>query len=183
MPHTIGKRLGEALRRERHLAGLSVSELARQASVSKATVSQLESGAGNPSVETLWALCDALGVPFARLIDEPAETLTLIRSAEAPSIRAAAGGYAAALLSASPPSARRDIYLVRADPGTIKSSAPHARGTIEHVILMAGAARVGPASEPVELAAGDYLAYPGDEPHLFEALEPGTSAVLIFELR
>lgn len=183
MSQTIGKRVGEALRRERGLAGLSVSELARQASVSKATVSQLESGAGNPSVETLWALADALGVPFARLVDEPVETVTLIRSTEAPSIRAAAGGYAAALLSASPPSARRDIYLVRADPDTIKSSAPHARGTIEHVVLMAGAARVGPASAPVELAAGDYLAYPGDEPHVFEALEPGTSAVLISELR
>ena len=33
----------------------------------------------------------------------------------------------------------------------------------------------------VELGPGDYLAYPGDEPHVFTALEDGTFAVLVSE--
>jgi transcriptional regulator with XRE-family HTH domain len=53
-------------------AGLSLTELARRAGIAKSTLSQLESGAGNPSVETLWALAVALGVPFSRLVDLPA---------------------------------------------------------------------------------------------------------------
>ena len=40
---------------------------------------------------------------------------------------------------------------------------------------------VGPAGEAVELAPGDYVAYPGDAPHIFEALEPNTMAVMISE--
>ena len=63
--------IAAALRRERDRAGLSLSELAKRAGIAKSTLSQLESGAGNPSVETLWALSVALDVPFARLI-EPA---------------------------------------------------------------------------------------------------------------
>jgi transcriptional regulator with XRE-family HTH domain len=179
----LGMRIAGALRRQREAAGLSVSELARRAGVSKATVSQLEGGGGNPSVETLWALGDALGVPFSAFVDPAQGPPTLIRASESPGIRAAGAPYTAALLSASPPHARRDIYLLRAEPGEPRLSAPHARGTAEHVVLLSGKARVGPADDPVELSPGDYLAYPGDAPHVFEALEPGTSAVLVSELR
>ena len=183
MVEQLGIRIGSAIRRERSAAGISVSELARRSGVSKATVSQLESGRGNPSVETLWALGDALGVPFARLVDETTEPVTFIRAADAPLIRSAGSSYEAALLSASPHNARRDVYLVQAERNSPKASAPHALGTVEHVILVSGAARVGPASSPLSMSPGDYLCYPGDAPHVFEALDEGTTAVLISEIR
>ncbi|PRB15201.1 helix-turn-helix domain-containing protein [Microbacterium sp. MYb62] len=176
-------RIARTLRRERETAGLSVSELARRAGISKATVSQLESGAGNPSVETLWALGVALGVPFAVLVDQQANAPTLIRADDLGGVPSSAAAYSATLLSASPPGARRDVYLIRAEPGDARRSDPHHPGTIEHVILLAGHARIGPVDEPVALDPGDYLTYAGDAPHIFEATEPGTSAVLISELR
>lgn len=179
----LGTRIARALRREREVAGISVSELARRAGVSKATVSQLETGAGNPSVETLWALGDALGVPFAELVDQRSASPTLIRAADAADVPSAAAPYTAALLSASPPHTRRDIYLLRAEPGQARESHPHPHGTIEHVVLVAGAALVGPAEEPIALAPGDYLSYRGDAPHVFEATAPRTTAVLVSELR
>lgn len=179
----LGSRIGRALRRERESAGISISELARRAGVSKATVSQLENGTGNPSVETLWALGDALGIPFAVLVDQPASAPTLIRADELDGVPSAAAPYSATLLSASPPGARRDLYVIRAEPGEPRRSMPHHNGTTEHIILMTGAARIGPADAPVDLSPGDYLSYAGDAPHVFEALQPGTSAVLISELR
>src|SRR5256885_15741486 len=63
--------IAASIRRERERAGLSLSELAKRAGIAKSTLSQLESGLGNPSVETLWALGGALGVPFSRLGDPP----------------------------------------------------------------------------------------------------------------
>ncbi|MCT1478509.1 helix-turn-helix domain-containing protein [Microbacterium sp. p3-SID336] len=176
-------RIARTLRREREGSGLSVSELARRAGVSKATVSQLENGAGNPSVETLWALGVALGVPFAVLVDQQANAPTLIRADELAGVPSAAAAYSATLLSASPPGARRDVYLIQAEPGDPRRSDPHHPGTIEHVILIAGQARIGPPDEPIVLDPGDYLTYPGDAAHIFEATKPGTSAVLISELR
>ena len=176
-------RIARTLRREREAAGISVSELARRAGVSKATVSQLESGAGNPSVETLWALGVALGVPFAVLVDQQSHAPTLIRADDLAGVPSSAAAYSATLLSASPPGARRDIYLIKAEPGDARRSDPHHPGTIEHVVLMTGRAQVGPADEPVLLNPGDYLTYPGDAPHVFEAVTAGTSAVLISELR
>lgn len=179
----LGTRIARTLRREREARGLSVSELARQAGVSKATVSQLENGAGNPSVETLWALGVALGVPFAVLVDQQASSPTLIRAHDLPEVPSAAAAYSASLLSASPPGARRDVYLIRAEPGEPRRSEPHHAGTIEHVVLVSGQASLGPAGDAVILNPGDYVSYPGDASHVFEALLPGTSAVLISELR
>ncbi|MGO2745780.1 helix-turn-helix domain-containing protein [Microbacterium sp.] len=180
----LGTRIARTLKREREARGMSVSELARQAGVSKATVSQLETGSGNPSVETLWALGVALDVPFAVLVDQQANAPTLIRASDRAGVpSSAASAYSASLLSASPPGARRDVYLIRSEPGEPRRSAPHHPGTIEHVILISGQAKIGPAADAVLLSPGDYLSYAGDAPHVFEATEPGTSAVLISELR
>lgn len=180
----LGDRIAATLRRERERRDLSVSELARRAGVAKATVSQLENGGGNPSVETLWALASALDVPFAIFVDEGVDSPTLIRAGEAATaVASSASAYVAVLLSASPPHARRDIYLLRAEPGSPRLSDPHPRGTIEHVVMVSGRGRVGPVDDPFDLSPGDYLSYPGDAPHVFEALAPGTSAVCVSESR
>lgn len=179
----LRRRIARTLRRERERVGLSVSELARRAGISKATVSQLESGSGNPSVETLWALGVALDVPFAVLVDQQTSAPTLIRADAHAGVPSAAAAYSATLLSASPPGARRDVYLIHAEPGDPRHSDPHHAGTTEHVILVSGQAHVGPEDDPVLLNPGDYLSYAGDGAHVFAATTPGTSAVLISELR
>ena len=179
----LRERLALALRREREGAGLSVSELARRAKVSKATVSQLEGGSGNPSVETLWAIGVALGVPFATLVDDRAPTARLIRLGDHAGVPSAASPYLATLLSAAAPGTRRDIYLIQAEPGEPKRSLPHHAGTTEHIVLISGEALVGPDEAPELLQPGDYLSYAGDAPHIFDARSPGTSAVLVSELR
>ena len=173
--------IAAALRRERDRTGLSLSEVARRAGIAKSTLSQLESGAGNPSVETLWALSTALGVPFSRLVDPSRPGVRVIRAGEGPVIYAEHASYAATLLASCPPGARRDIYRVRAEPDEPRMSAPHIPGTLEHMVLGTGQAQVGPVGELVEVGPGDYVIYPGDVPHIFKALVPGTTAVMILE--
>ncbi|MET8010298.1 helix-turn-helix domain-containing protein [Streptomyces sp. NPDC005271] len=174
-------RIAASLRRERVRAGLSLSELAKRAGIAKSTLSQLESATGNPSVETLWALGVALDVPFSALVDPPRPAVRLIRAGEGPSVPSERADYSATLLSSSPPSARRDVYFLRVEPGPGRESDPHMPGTVEHLIVSTGRVLAGPHDEPVELAAGDYLSYPGDVPHICQALEPGTTCVMIMQ--
>jgi transcriptional regulator with XRE-family HTH domain len=173
--------IAASIRRERERAGLSMAELARRAGVGKSTLSQLEAGLGNPGVETLWALATALGVPFSRLVDPPRGQVRVVRAGEGPVTFAEQASYAATLLASCPPGARRDIYWIASQPGPPRRSQPHAPGTVEHVMIAAGRALAGPSDDPVRLEPGDYIAYPGDAPHIFEALEPGTTAVLVLE--
>jgi transcriptional regulator with XRE-family HTH domain len=171
--------IAASLRRERRRTGLSLTEVARRAGIAKSTLSQLESGTGNPSLETLWAICVALDAPFARLLDPPRPHVQVIRADEGPTVSEA--DYQATLLAACPPGARRDVYRIAAEPGQARASDAHMPGVTEHVVLSAGRALVGVAGEPVGLGPGDYICYPGDIPHVFEALEPGTLAVLVSE--
>jgi len=173
--------IAASLRRERRQTGLSLTEVARRAGIAKSTLSQLESGAGNPSLETLWAICVALDVPFSRLLDSPRPHTQVIRAHEGPTVAAAQASYQATLLAACPPGARRDVYRIAAEPGQARASQPHGPGVLEHVVIGAGRALVGVAGEAAELGPGDYICYPGDVPHVFEALEPRTQAVLVSE--
>jgi transcriptional regulator with XRE-family HTH domain len=180
-PADIVALVSASLRRERARVGLSLTEVARRASIAKSTLSQLESGTGNPSLETLWALSTALGVPLSRLIDPPRQDIHVIRAGEGAVLHAERDPYEAVMLASCPPGARRDIYRVTALPGVAHQASPHTAGTVEHLFLGTGRVKAGPEGETVELGPGDYLRYPGDVPHIFEALAPGTSAVIVME--
>ncbi len=173
--------IAASLRRERRQTGLSLTEVARRAGIAKSTLSQLESGVGNPSLETLWAICVALGVPFSRLLDPPRPQTRVIRADEGPTVAAAQASYQATLLATSPPGVRRDVYRIAAEPGQARASQPHGPGVLEHVVIGAGRALVGVTGQAAELGPGDYICYPGDVAHVFEALEPRTQAVLVSE--
>ncbi|CAL9532356.1 HTH-type transcriptional regulator SutR [Actinosynnema sp. ALI-1.44] len=173
--------IAASLRRERDRVGLSLSELAKRAGIAKSTLSQLEAGTGNPSVETLWALGVALGVPFSRLVDPPTTRVQVIRAGQGPAIYSERAHYTATLLASCPPGARRDIYVLDLEPGNPRESEPHMPGTVEHAIVSRGRVLTGPNSDLVELGPGDYAMYPGDVPHKAQALEPNTSVVLIME--
>ncbi|BAL86623.1 putative transcriptional regulator [Actinoplanes missouriensis 431] len=174
--------IAAALRRERDRAGISLTELARRAGLAKSTLSQLEAGTGNPSIETLWALGVALGIPFSRLVEPPPSPVRVVRAGEGPRLRSDHADFVATLLATGSPNTRRDIYVMELEPGEPREAEAHIPGSIEHIVVSSGRIRTGPVEEPVEVGPGDYVTFPGDVPHRYEALEP-SRAVLIMEHR
>ncbi|MFK0154708.1 helix-turn-helix domain-containing protein [Streptomyces sp. NPDC090493] len=156
----------------REQRGLSLAELARRAGLSKQTLSNLEQGSGNPTVETLFAIADALEVPVTRLVAERDQVMTVQRADDV--IWQEHGGYESRALDHVYGSGVIENNLVRIKggqdgPGGL--SEPHPVGTLEHLYVISGRVRVGPAENPVELSTGDFVRYPADRPHLYESLE------------
>lgn len=177
-PHSV---IAAAVRRERERAGLSLTELARRAGLAKSTLSQLETGNGNPSVETLWALGVALGVPFSQLVTAPTPRVQVIRAGHGPRLHSAHAAFAGTLLAAGSRHARRDLYLVEVGAGAVREAEAHPPGSVEHLVVAAGRLRTGPTDAPVDLGPGDYASFPGDVPHRYAALAGDTWAVLVME--
>lgn len=173
--------IAASLKRERQRAGLSLSELAKRAGLAKSTLSQLEAGTGNPSVETLWALGVGLGIPFSRLVEPPGPRVQIIRAGTGPVLPSDHARFTGTLLSSGRPNTRRDLYLATIEPGSARHADPHMTGSTEHVVAAAGRLRAGPADDPIVLEPGDYINFPGDEPHIYEALAPNTFAVVMME--
>src|SRR5690349_21267729 len=94
--------IAASLRRDRGRSGLALTEVARRADIANSTLSQLESGTGNPNLETLWAICVALDAPFSRLLDPPRPHVQVIRADEGPTVAAAQADYQATLLAGCP---------------------------------------------------------------------------------
>jgi transcriptional regulator with XRE-family HTH domain len=160
-------------------AGLTLADLAGAAGLGKSTLAQLESGKANPSVETLWAIAAALKVPFARVVEERRSALRVVRAREVPPMHSAeAPGWAGRLLAASHGRGTFDLYTLDLDEGTVRHADPHHAGVVEHLIVVVGRLRAGPATGPADLEAGDLVTFAADVPHLYEALET-THCVLL----
>lgn len=60
--------LADALRRYRERKGLTQKELAQICGITQTTVSEIENGKANPTLEVLQRLAEALGVPVVGLL-------------------------------------------------------------------------------------------------------------------
>lgn len=171
--------VAENIRTLRTIRGLSLSELAQKAHIGKSTLSMLESGNANPSVETLWAIAAALDIPFSHLIEKRAPDVRLIRAGEGIRVASEDANHVSHLVATSPRRCTFDMYVVDSQPGTVRQAKPHTRGTVEHVFVIKGRMRLGPEESLVELGPGDAASFAGDTPHQYEALESHTRCIMI----
>ncbi|MFE9428150.1 helix-turn-helix domain-containing protein [Kitasatospora sp. NPDC006697] len=165
----LAVRVGARLRELRAARGLSLSELARRAGIGKGTLSELEAGRRNPTLETLYALTTSLEVPLSAVLDDPA-------------LRAELSGRAvdAVLLERfEGTDAVTETYRVRIRAGAVQESAAHASGTTERIIVLAGTARVGSAAAPELVGPGGHGSWAADGPHLYEAVGGDVEALLV----
>ena len=61
--------LGERVRQQRRLLGISQEELAFRADIDRTYISQIERGVGNPSLQVLLRLAWVLQIKFAKLVE------------------------------------------------------------------------------------------------------------------
>jgi transcriptional regulator with XRE-family HTH domain len=165
----LARLVGERLRAARQERGLSLGALAEVAHVGKGSLSEIENGARNPTLGTLYALAGALGVPLATLIADRA------------GVRVASPGIEARLLDVSRDGGQTvEVYRLRLEPGHGHRSPGHGPGVTEHLLVTAGQARVGRLGEETEIGPGQAAQWVSDVTHGYAALGTETAeAVLV----
>lgn len=174
-----GRVLGANLRVLRERRGLSLSELARRSGIAKGTLSQLEAGTGNPTIETVFSLSNTLEVPVSSLLSGPVpDEVVVVRSA---GVEVLSGTVVDLRLLRRLDGDRTvlEVYDQRIRPGGVQLSDGHPGS--EHVVVTAGVLRAGPVDRPHLLDAGDYLCFPGHLPHSYEAVDGPVSSVLLLQ--
>ena len=168
--------IGENLKTLR--GSVSVLELARRSGVARNTIAALERGDGNPTVDTLYALADALGVPLSSLLEAPEEGAHVVRAGDGAHVEGAALD-AHLLERIDRPGLLGELYAIRFHPGAARQAPPHPFGVDELLHVHFGSVRVGPADAPVALGPGDYARYSGSVPHVYEALGGEAAGTLL----
>ncbi len=156
--------MGRRLRSLREARGVSLSALARAAGVGKATLSGLENGTRNPTLETMYAIAAALSVPISALTLDPGAPA----SAASPVHGAA---VEATLLDVfDEEAATFELLRMRVVAGTEQTSPAHQPGVTEHVTVFQGVLRAGPVNKPLVARAGDHITWVADVAHSYLAL-------------
>jgi transcriptional regulator with XRE-family HTH domain len=175
---TAGQTLARNLRRRRLERGISVSQLALAAGVSKATISGVERGLGNPAVDTVWALAQALNLPFGALFDDDPRDLVHIRRLDDAPVVSSAPGFLGRRLLTLQGLSQLELYVLELDADALRNAAPHPRGVIEHVIVISGKAEIGPNDNPLVVETRDYVSFLADRPHQYRGIESSLMLLL-----
>jgi transcriptional regulator with XRE-family HTH domain len=173
-PKALARVIGERVRRLRTQRGWSLSSLAVRAGLGKATLSEIESGQRNPTLETLYAIAAQLQIGLSELLTETASP-----SRPAPVVRGSA--VEATLVAVyHDPTVTTEIYRLQIRPGPEQISPGHGPGVIEHLFITAGAVRVGPLETPVEVSAGADWSWESSSPHSYAAMGDQTAEAVLF---
>ncbi|WP_034263861.1 helix-turn-helix domain-containing protein [Actinospica robiniae] len=164
----IGRRI-QALRAER---GISLSELARGAQLGKATLSTVEAGTRNPTLETLYAIAARLDVPLAALLAPPA-----VRTVAEPVHGTAVTAHLLEVFTDTGTST--ELYRLTIRPGPTQTSPAHPHGVVEYLTVFSGTAVVGPAQVPSTVSAGGHVSFAADVPHIYQAVGGEVHASLL----
>jgi transcriptional regulator with XRE-family HTH domain len=175
----LALRIAREIRAHREARGLSLNATAERAGLSKTIVARIESGAGNPSLETLARIARALDVTVGTLLaeDEPISS-ELIRRSDG-ELMAYESGIRGRVLHVDGRDRRSEIIELHLAPGTRYSSEAHAPGTEELVIALQGSVRVGPEGHEERLDEGDALRFAADVRHVYQA-DKGCLALCCF---
>jgi XRE family transcriptional regulator, regulator of sulfur utilization len=168
---TLSQQVGRRVQELRADRGISLSELARGANLGKATLSAVEAGTRNATLETLYAIAARLDVPLAALLAPPT-----------PDHHATVRGTAvtAELLEVfADRDATTELYRLTIRPGPTQTSPAHPSGVVECLTVFSGAALVGPVDAPLTVAAGGHIRFAADVVHLYAALEDEVRASLV----
>ena len=171
----VGRRLGAVARRVRESQGLTLSDVAARAGISAGMLSRLETGHVTPSLETLVALADALGVKPALLLQDVGgeeEGAQRVRAGQGLEVvrRGTRRGHTYHLLAAQrgPKKSFEPFLVTLTDKSEVFPGFQHP-GT-EFLYVLTGLLTYRHGSHSYPLAPGDSLSFRGEVPHGPETL-------------
>ena len=132
--------LGPLLNVERKRCGLTLEALATASGVSRSMLSQIERSEASPTFSTLWNITQALGLTLADLTDGPAPAPPIDVQLDhyTPEITTSDKLCTLRILSPAEATGQTEWYMLTIAAGGELSSAPHGRGTTEHLTVLDG---------------------------------------------
>ncbi|HWJ82260.1 MAG TPA: XRE family transcriptional regulator [Nocardioides sp.] len=150
--------VGARIRALREARGLSLSALAAAAGVGKGSLSELETGRRNPTLDTLYAVASPLGVPLSALLDDHDGAVVEDAGVVATRVRVVREEHRTT-----------EVYLLRLAAGAVRRSPAHVAGVEEQLVVLSGSAAVEHGDHRVPLGPGDHVRFPADQPHAYLA--------------
>ncbi len=171
--------VGANLRKLRLQRGLSLERLSRLSGVSRAMLGQIELAQSAPTINVLWKISHALGVPFSALISSrqgggPA----LLRAEQAKMLTSHDGTFSSRALFPFDEPRRVEFYELRLARRGVEHADGHAPGTVENLVVSSGEVEIEVEGQVHRLGTGDAILFEADAPHVYR--NPGESETVMY---
>jgi len=172
--------VGANLRRLRTQRGLSLEKLSKASGVSRAMLGQIELGQSAPTINVLWKISSALGVPFSGLISARQEGgLQVMRAEAAKLLTSHDGAFSSRALFPFDSPRRVEFYQLTLRPGAVEKADPHNPGTVENLVVAQGSVEIEAGGRRELLAAGDAIVFEADVPHVYRSRAAGETVMFL----
>lgn len=172
--------VGGNLRRLRSQRGLSLERLSQVSGVSRAMLGQIELGQSAPTINVLWKISSALGVPFSALISSRSSGgLHVLRAEQAKLLTSHDGSFTSRALFPFDEPRRVEFYELRLAPGGVERADAHNPGTTENLVVAKGAVEIEVEGRKEQLGAGDAMVFEADVPHVYRSRSDGESVLYL----
>jgi transcriptional regulator with XRE-family HTH domain len=165
---SLAPSVGANLRRLRSRRGLSLERLAQRAGVSRAMLSQIELGRSAPTINSLWKVARALNVTFAALVAPRGDTTPVVLPVREGSLLTNhKGTFSSRALFPLGERRQVEFYELRLKTKGEEVAAPHPPGTVENIVVSAGAIEIDINGTAHRLDAGDAILFGADVIHSY----------------
>lgn len=167
------------VRRHRGERGWSLQQLADASGVSRAMLGQIELGKSAPTINVLWKIAGALGLPFSALLgQEETSSTVVLRAAAAKELRSADGTFSTRALFPVDRPRQVEFYELHLAPHASELADAHAPGTAENLVVTRGALEIAVGGDRRVLHPGDAIFFRADEPHAYH--NPGAEELVAY---
>lgn len=172
--------VGGNLRRLRSQRGLSLEKLSKLSGVSRAMLGQIELGQSAPTINVLWKISSALGVPFSALISARTQGgLHILRAEQAKLLTSHDGSFSSRALFPFDEPRRVEFYELRLAAGGVEKADAHNPGTTENLVVARGAVEIELEGRKEGLSAGDAIVFEADVPHVYRNKADGETVLYL----
>jgi len=167
-PTDLAPVVGTNLRRLRVKRALSLEKLSKLSGVSRAMLGQIELGQSAPTINVLWKISTALGVPFSGLIGQrQAGGVVVLRGENAKTLTSHDGSFSSRALFPFDEPRRVEFYELRLKARGEEHADAHAPGTTENIVVSKGTVEIEVEGTCQKLAQGDAIVFEADASHVY----------------
>ncbi|MBN1910207.1 MAG: cupin domain-containing protein [Pirellulales bacterium] len=159
--------IGANIRRRREEAGISLTELAGRAALTKGALSKIETGKGSPAISTVLRIAEALECPLSELFAEAEQALPYVFTPRGQGqIITRDGtrfGYSYEALALAMHDKTAEPFLLTIRPGDPSGTFHHAGEEFIH--MLSGRMEFTVGEKKLRLQRGDSLYFDSSQPH------------------
>jgi transcriptional regulator with XRE-family HTH domain len=160
---TSDVKIGARLRAARLARGMTLGDVGASAGISQGFVSRLERDQVSPSVASLVAICEAIGLKVGELFEPPPSQI--VRAGHGAAINFGGEGAHEYLLT---PGTQTDVEVIHSiiEPGGTAGDDLYSLDCeVEFVFVLSGSIHIVLGDEAHELNRGDSMTFRGRDPH------------------